>query len=200
MTLGKKIISLRTSHQMSQGDLAEKLNVSRQSVSKWETEASIPELDKLIMMSELFHVTLDELVKADSVTETDTDESYEAKTTYVMQKSEPNPKRIVGFILLGVGLFGAVLGLLLSETLLMLCLYLATYGVIFLLAKKHPGIVCGWFSALLLCVPVYITGTRISIIGVGFSIATIMTCLLWILLITMTIITIHTVVKSRKHK
>ena len=66
MTLGEKIISLRTLHKMSQGDLAEKLDVSRQSVSKWETEVSIPELDKLIMMSELFHITLDELVNYDS--------------------------------------------------------------------------------------------------------------------------------------
>jgi len=69
MTLGEKIISLRTLHKMSQGDLAEKLNVSRQSVSKWETGASVPELDKLIMMSELFHITMDELVKSDTIPE-----------------------------------------------------------------------------------------------------------------------------------
>jgi len=63
MTLSEKIIALRNKYNMSQGDLAEKLNVSRQSVSKWETGASTPDLDKLIAMSELFHVTLDELVK-----------------------------------------------------------------------------------------------------------------------------------------
>lgn len=200
MTLGEKIISLRTLHKMSQGDLAEKLDVSRQSVSKWETEASIPELDKLIMMSELFHITLDELVKSDSAPETCTKETGDTQTTYVIQKTEHNPKRIVGFILLGVGLLGMVLGLLFSETLLMLCLCLAVYGVIFLVTKKHTGIVCGWFSTLLLCVPVYITGARLCIIGVGFNIATIMACLFWILLITMTIITICAIVKNKKHK
>ena len=63
MKLNEKIIALRNKYQMSQGDLAEKLNVSRQSVSKWETGASIPDLDRLIAMSELFHVTMDELVK-----------------------------------------------------------------------------------------------------------------------------------------
>lgn len=47
---------------MSQGDLAEALDVSRQSVSKWENNSAVPELDKLIRMSELFSVTLDELV------------------------------------------------------------------------------------------------------------------------------------------
>ena len=40
MTLGKKISALRNQHEMSQGDLAEKMNVSRQSISKWETEIS----------------------------------------------------------------------------------------------------------------------------------------------------------------
>ena len=65
MTLGEKIITLRKTQKLSQGDLAEKLNVSRQSVSKWETDASVPELNKLIMISNLFNVSLDELVKSD---------------------------------------------------------------------------------------------------------------------------------------
>ena len=59
MKLNEKIIALRNKYQMSQGDLAEKLNVSRQSVSKWETGASIPDLDKLIAMSELFGISSD---------------------------------------------------------------------------------------------------------------------------------------------
>ena len=48
---------------MSQGDLAERLNVSRQSVSKWETGQAVPELDKIIKLSELFGVTTDYLLK-----------------------------------------------------------------------------------------------------------------------------------------
>lgn len=63
MTLGQKIFELRNKQKMSQGDLAEKLNVSRQSISKWETDASVPELDKLIMLSDLFNITMDELVR-----------------------------------------------------------------------------------------------------------------------------------------
>lgn len=51
---------------MSQDALAEKLEVSRQSVSKWETDASVPELEKLIKLSELFGVTLDELIRGDA--------------------------------------------------------------------------------------------------------------------------------------
>ena len=61
MTLGENIVRLRTQKNWSQGDLADALDISRQSVSKWETDASIPELDKLLKLSELFGVTLDEL-------------------------------------------------------------------------------------------------------------------------------------------
>ena len=65
MTLGQNIARLRTQKNLSQGDLADALEVSRQSVSKWETDASIPELDKLLRLAELFGVTLDELVKGE---------------------------------------------------------------------------------------------------------------------------------------
>ncbi|MBR5231571.1 MAG: helix-turn-helix transcriptional regulator [Clostridia bacterium] len=62
MNVGENIHSYRVSSSMSQTDLADALCVSRQSVSKWETNAALPELDKLCRMSEIFDVTLDELV------------------------------------------------------------------------------------------------------------------------------------------
>ena len=62
MTLGQKINQLRLEHNLSQNDLADMLNVSRQSISKWETDGSVPDLDNLIKLSQIFHVTLDELV------------------------------------------------------------------------------------------------------------------------------------------
>ena len=60
-TIGEKIYSLRSGAGFSQQQLADKLGVSRQSVSKWETGTALPELDKLVAMSELFGVSLDEL-------------------------------------------------------------------------------------------------------------------------------------------
>ena len=62
MSLGTNISRLRAEHHLSQGDLAEALAVSRQSVSKWETDSSVPDLDKLVKLSQVFGVTLDELV------------------------------------------------------------------------------------------------------------------------------------------
>lgn len=48
MSLGQRIYDYRTQKQLSQAALAEQLNVSRQSISKWETDTSVPELDKLL--------------------------------------------------------------------------------------------------------------------------------------------------------
>lgn len=62
MKLAENIYRLRAEKNMSQGDLADALDVSRQSVSKWENGTAVPELEKLLKMSELFQVTLDELV------------------------------------------------------------------------------------------------------------------------------------------
>ena len=72
MTLGENIVRLRTQKNWSQGDLADALEISRQSVSKWETDASIPELDKLLKLSELFGVTLDELVRGEDAPKAET--------------------------------------------------------------------------------------------------------------------------------
>ncbi|MBR3705500.1 MAG: helix-turn-helix transcriptional regulator [Firmicutes bacterium] len=63
MILADKIIDLRKKNGWSQEELAEKLNVSRQSVSKWEGAQSIPDLDKILLMSKIFGVTTDYLLK-----------------------------------------------------------------------------------------------------------------------------------------
>lgn len=66
MSLGQNIYAQRSAHGMSQGDLADALDVSRQSISKWETDTSVPELDKLLRMADIFGITLDELVKGEA--------------------------------------------------------------------------------------------------------------------------------------
>ena len=66
MMLQENLIRLRKQKGYSQEELAYQLGVSRQSVSKWESGSSIPELDRLVEISELYGVTLDELVKGES--------------------------------------------------------------------------------------------------------------------------------------
>ena len=63
MILAEKIAYLRKQREWSQEELADQLDISRQSVSKWESGASIPELDKIIGMSHIFDVSTDFLLK-----------------------------------------------------------------------------------------------------------------------------------------
>jgi transcriptional regulator with XRE-family HTH domain len=63
MNIADRIQNLRKVKGISQEQLADKVGVSRQAVSKWESEQSVPDLDKIIMMSEYFEVTTDYLLK-----------------------------------------------------------------------------------------------------------------------------------------
>ena len=65
MTLGNKICYLRKKLHISQEELADKLNVSRQSISKWEMDQSLPQIDKIILLSNWFNVSLDSLLMDD---------------------------------------------------------------------------------------------------------------------------------------
>lgn len=70
MILADKIIQLRKREGMSQEELAEKMNVSRQAVSKWESAQSLPDIDKILQLSQMFDVTTDYLLK-DEIEETE---------------------------------------------------------------------------------------------------------------------------------
>ena len=63
--LGERLYELRSKNAMSQGALAERLDVSRQTISKWENNISIPELDKIVLLSNLFGVSVDYIVKGE---------------------------------------------------------------------------------------------------------------------------------------
>jgi len=63
MNLAEKIQQLRRRNNFSQEQLADKLGVSRQSVSKWESGQSVPEIDKIVQLSDIFGVTTDYLLK-----------------------------------------------------------------------------------------------------------------------------------------
>ena len=63
MKLSEKIIELRKSNGMTQEELAAVCNVSRQSISKWEADIALPETEKLLLLGELFHVSMDVLLK-----------------------------------------------------------------------------------------------------------------------------------------
>ena len=63
MEIGNKINQLRKLSGMTQEQLAEKLNVSRQTISKWESDSTSPDLESIVKISRIFHVSLDDLLK-----------------------------------------------------------------------------------------------------------------------------------------
>lgn len=63
MTLGEKLKQTRVERNLSQTDVAEYLNLTRQSISKWENNNGYPDLDNLVRLSEFYEVSIDELLK-----------------------------------------------------------------------------------------------------------------------------------------
>ncbi len=85
MELGKTIKRLRTEQGWSQETLAEKAYVSRQTVSNWETEKSYPDVHSLLLLSDLFGVTLDNLIKGDAEIMKQTVQNEDAKSLKGLQ-------------------------------------------------------------------------------------------------------------------
>lgn len=79
MILAEKIMGLRKKNGWSQEELAEQVHVSRQSVSKWESGASIPDLSKILLLSEAFGVSTDYLLR-DDIEETQKAEAFVEET------------------------------------------------------------------------------------------------------------------------
>ena len=166
MTLGEKIYKLRTERNLSQGDLSEILEVSRQSVSKWENGAATPDLDKIIRLSEVFGITIDELVKNEEVS-LPVSEKPEKPVVIIKKESSFPPRKIIGTVLLSLSLIvtvvllaagGGISGLVLSSPLI-LC------GLVCFIFKKNIGLWCLW--AVFFCVDIYLrvaTGTSSAVI------------------------------------
>ncbi len=74
MEIGNKINKLRKLSGMTQEQLAEKLNVSRQTVSKWESDSSVPDLTSIVKIGRLFHVSIDDLLTEEEAGEANRDE------------------------------------------------------------------------------------------------------------------------------
>ena len=136
MDLGERLYQLRKARNLSQGEVADALGVSRQSVSKWENDTSVPELDKLVKLGELFGLTLDELVKG------------EAAPAPVGRPERPRPvsgpaggRRIAAIALLVCGGVGTLL--FCTTLLIYLTLWLVLAGLLCWYVQEHLGLCLG---------------------------------------------------------
>ena len=154
MDLGERLYQLRKARNLSLGEVADALGVSRQSVSKWENNTSVPELDKLVKLGELFGLTLDELVKG------------EAAPAPAGRPERPRPvsgpaggRRIAAIVLLVCGGVGSLL--FCTTLLIYLTLWLVLAGLLCWHAREHLGLCLG-LSLWLFGVLFFQTGTALS--------------------------------------
>ena len=153
MNLGERIYQYRMNKKLSQGDLAELLNVSRQSISKWENNTATPDLDKIVKMSEIFGVSLDELIKG---------EVFFAYNDKVIQEEKVNltnisaqistTQRVTGIILLCMA-FLVVLVFMAAGSIIAGLLFASPFiacGIICLKCKRNAGLWCAWAMYLLI--------------------------------------------------
>lgn len=128
---------------------------------KWETDASIPELDKLLKLSELFGVTLDELVRGEDApkAETAAPAAQAVPASFTPQTSSEQEKRhtIAGTILMCIGAVLLLTCLILAGDLLAGLIYGLPFflcGIICFTVKHRTGLWCGW--AAYLCIDLYL--------------------------------------------
>ena len=194
MSLGERICKLRTRKNLSQGDLADALDVSRQSISKWETNASVPELDKLIKLSEIFDVSLDELIIGKKNVEQPAPEPQteqaavphvEPQVIYIEKpvKSSITAAQILGIVLLACAALCMILFACFGkrsywDDVFMLCLPVALWGVV-CLVTKHPLLWSCWCGSAVWWIYLFVLSAKwenavlLLIIGIVLVIASV---------------------------
>lgn len=106
--LSEKILTLRKNAKLSQEQLAEKLGVSRQAISKWELGTSLPEIDKLILMSEFFNVSIDYLVK-EQIEDEQHQDFNQTVTEAEKKTTEHSKSKVIGLAICVIGVICLVI-------------------------------------------------------------------------------------------
>lgn len=120
MNIGDKIFNLRKSKGYSQEDIANKLNVSRQTVSKWETNQSMPDFDKIVPLCDIFGISTDEFLK-DNIVSNEKEEVkdiVEDKNINDLEEREDDKRKFAFRLCVSIGLyFLSVMWVIFAETL-----------------------------------------------------------------------------------
>lgn len=105
MDFSEKLLTLRKANNLTQEQLAEKLEVSRQSVSKWESGQATPELDKIVALSAIFDVTTDYLLKSSEIDDLSVKTDILEKQQQQMLVREQKQRQISGCILYAIAVY-----------------------------------------------------------------------------------------------
>ena len=108
MKFNEKLIKLRKSSGLSQEELGNKLNIARQTVSKWELGETTPEMDKLVELSNLFNVSLDEMIKETEIPEIIARE-LDYKIIDSVYNDVGNAKKIIKSYIIVIGIISIII-------------------------------------------------------------------------------------------
>ncbi|MBQ9200243.1 MAG: helix-turn-helix transcriptional regulator [Lachnospiraceae bacterium] len=129
MEFNNKLYELRKQKGFSQEELAHRLNVSRQTVSKWEVGESTPDMEKLVAISDLFEVSLDELIKGEKAEPKETSEQVVKSEFYSDIKehvlTEDNKKKAKK----GLKIAGIAAGIIVLIDVISFIVYVAMFGL-----------------------------------------------------------------------
>ena len=129
MEFNNKLYELRKQKGFSQEELANRLNVSRQTISKWEVGESTPDMEKLVAISDLFEVSLDEMVKGEEPKMAEPSERIVKSELYSDIKehvlTEDNKKRATK----GLKIAGIIAGVIVLIELLSFIVYVIMFGL-----------------------------------------------------------------------
>ncbi|MCI8568195.1 MAG: helix-turn-helix transcriptional regulator [Bacilli bacterium] len=115
MSVGQKLLDLRKSKQLSQEEVAEKLNVTRQTISKWETDQSMPDFDKIVPLCKLYEISADELLtgkKSNEIEVTQVENTNENEINYY--EKQIKKKKALGMSISIIMYFAAVAWIMVS--------------------------------------------------------------------------------------
>lgn len=105
MDFSEKLLTLRKAKDLTQEQLAEKLDVSRQSVSKWESGQAIPELDKIVALSAVFDVTTDYLLKSSEIDDLSVKTEMLEKQQQMMLIREQKKQQVLGCVMYSIAIY-----------------------------------------------------------------------------------------------
>ncbi len=105
MDFSEKLLTLRKANDLTQEQLAEKLDVSRQSISKWESGQATPELEKIVALSAVFHVSTDYLLKSSEIDDLSVKTEMLEKQQQMMLSREQKQHQILGCVLYSAAVY-----------------------------------------------------------------------------------------------
>jgi len=136
MSLGQRLMELRKEKHLSQEEVADQLNVTRQSVSKWETDQSTPDFDKILPICELFGISTEELITGEKtiINNKDVDSN-------IIYDTDENKQKRIGGLAIGILLYFVAVAWIVSS--------IAVFKVNPILATSIFLLICGVATCLI---------------------------------------------------